>query len=157
VATELGITDPAKAVERIKQLTTENAEFKTKAEKAVKDAAKATAEATVKEYEANISSAPLRKMLVTQLTGELEAGKELEKTETLATLKSLGKAKNLGQSSAGDTGDGAGTTEDKVVARAKELMASDPEIKELAKSDRLKAYNAAVDKAEEELSAGAAS
>jgi hypothetical protein len=76
---------------------------------------------------------------------------DLEKTETMTTLKSLVPLSIFHQSAGGDAG-GAGVGDDvKLDARAKELMASDPELKELARTDRHQAYKNALVLADREF------
>jgi hypothetical protein len=75
-----------------------------------------------------------------RLTAELEAGTELEKTETLQALKSMSPATNLTQHAAADVG-GAGAGDDvKIDAKARELMSSNPRLKRLV--DDGKEYDA---------------
>lgn len=153
VATELGNeTDPAKAVKVIRELRAENEKFKADAKAATKAGAAATAEATIKEYEAAIGSKPLRDMLLGQLTGELEAGTKLDETKTLATLKSMPKAKGLGQNAGADVGANAGEGE-KFVARTKELMATAEFVEMQKVSGFSTAWREAGQRAEKELAA----
>jgi hypothetical protein len=145
-------TDPVKVVKVIRELRADNDRLKKEKDDASKTAAKTTAESTIKQYEAAISSKPLREMLLRQLTGELEAGKKVEETETLATLKSLPKAKNLGQSSSADAASEGEMTEDQILdAKARELMASDPKLKALAATNESEAYKLALFAAEKAL------
>lgn len=151
IGTELGETDPVKAVKKLRELRAELDTLKTTAANAGKAAAKALGEATIKEYESRINSAPLREMLLRQLTGELEAGKKLEETETVKTLKSLPKATNLGRQSGVDVG-AEGSEDDKIEATARELMASDPKLKALcAAGKEYEAYKIALVQAEKKL------
>lgn len=154
LAVELGgEKDPTKQVAKIRELRTQLKAAQDAEAEQKKATIKTTVEATITKYEKAISSVPLRKMLTANLTAELEKGVELEKTETLATLKTLGPATNLGQNSAGDLG-GAGVDDDvKIDARARELLESDSKLKALNARDSHEAYKEAVIQAGRELRA----
>lgn len=159
VAAEFGgETDPAKVVKTVRELRAENQTLKAAAETAKKDAAKATAEATIKQYEKAISSAPLREMFLRQLTGELEAGKKLDETETLKTIKSLPDAANLGRSAGVDVeGEGAADRDTQIERTAQELMASDATLKAMVNSgNRYEAYKQALSMADQKIRSVAA-
>ncbi|HVX39606.1 MAG TPA: phage protease [Gemmatimonadaceae bacterium] len=155
IVAELGESDPLKAVAKIR-------EYRTSAETAQRDAAeqkkaaiKSTVENTVKEYEKALT-VPLREMMVRQLTGELEAGKKLEDSETLKTLKSLKPLGITERASGADDGSSSATSEDdeKLDAKAKELMQSDPEVKAMyAREGFSKAFRLALTKADKLLGA----
>lgn len=151
IGTELAETDPVKAVKKIRELRAEVETFKATAKAAATAAAKTTAESTIKEYEKQINSVPLRAMLLRQLTGELENGKKLEESETLATLKSLPKTAQFSQSTGGDVGEGL-EDDQKLDATARELMTTNPRLKALvAKGDDHEAYKQALLLAEKQL------
>jgi hypothetical protein len=93
----------------------------------------------------------MRALLVRELTGELEAGKKVEETETLKTLKSLPESKNLGQSSSADANGDDMSDDKKLDARARELMTSNPRLKALAATNEHAAYKEALFMADREL------
>lgn len=154
LSAELGESDPGKALAAVRALKASVATATTAAETARKSAIAATVESTVKEHEARIGSVAARKHFAAALTRELEAGTELEKTETLAVLKSLSPATNLGQNTGADTGESAsGDLGSRVAARADALLTENEKLKTLAATDRPAAYKQAVVIAHRELAA----
>lgn len=146
-----GEKDAAKVVAKVRELNAKLTAAEAAATTQKKAAIKATVDATIKAYEKVLGSVPLRTMLTNALTKELDEGKELDKTETMATLKSLSPAVNLTQSAGPDVG-GAGVDDDKKIdARAQELMRDDPEIKALAAKDWSAGYRQASQRAYREL------
>lgn len=133
VGTELGEVEAPKAVEKIRALKTENAEFKRQAEEAKKAQIKLSVETAIKQHEKRIPNAKLRALFTRELTRELEAGVALDKTETLATLKELPADAHQSQSSSGDSGESP-ADDVKLDRKAKELMNSDEEVKALKAS-----------------------
>jgi hypothetical protein len=149
----IGETDPAKAIATVKQLKADNAKLVGDVATATKARIDGQVEATLKKYEARLT-VPLKAMMATQLRAELEKGVEVEKTETVKALESMGQLSITGQRAGGDLGGAAASDESKLVARVDELMRTDPEIKELAQSrGRHAAYLAAAEKAETEFAA----
>jgi phage I-like protein len=151
-----GEIDVTKVVAKIRQLKADNATAAAAAKDAKALSIKTTVDATIKEHEGRIGSVPLREMLTRQLTGELEANKKLEDTDTLKTIKSLPSAQSLGQRAAADpSGAGAADNDgERFNARVKELMASDPELKELTQKNGFSvAWREAGRRAEKELAA----
>lgn len=150
-----GEKDPAKLVATVREL---RAQVKTATDAAAaqkKVAIKTTVDATIKAYEKAVTSVPLREMMTRNLTAELEAGTELEKSETLKTLKSLSPSTKFTQEALADVG-GAGADDDaKIDARANELLESDSHLKALAARDWSSAYKHATQRAARELRSAA--
>lgn len=152
VGAEVG-EDAIKAVTKIRELKTTAETAQRDAAEQKKAAIKTTVETTVKEYEKALT-VPLREMMVRQLTGELESGKKLEETETLKTLKSLKPLGITERASGADDGSSSATSEDdeKLDAKAHELMRTDPELKELRQREGFsKAFRQALVKADKQL------
>jgi hypothetical protein len=144
--------DPAKTVAKVRELRAKVTQAETDAAAAKKADIKTTVEATIKQFEAAIGNVGLRTMMTRELTRELEAGTELEKTETFKTLKELAPDRKFVQSSVADVG-GAGAGDDvKIAARADELLEKDPSLKALSVRDWPEAYRQATSRAVRELS-----
>jgi phage I-like protein len=144
--------DPAKTVAKVRELRAKVTQAETDAAAAKKAGIKTTVDATIKQFEAAIGNVGLRTMMTRELTRELEAGTELEKTETFKTLKELAPDRKFVQSSVADVG-GAGAGDDvKIAARADELLEKDPSLKALSVRDWPEAYRQATSRAVRELS-----
>lgn len=130
VGTELGEVEAPKAVEKIRALKQEVADFRRQADEAKKAQITLSVSTTIKEHEKKIPNKRMRDLFTRELTRELEAGVALDKTETLATLKELPADGNQRQFSSGDTGESA-PDDVKLDTKAKELMESDTEVKAL--------------------------
>lgn len=154
IGAELGETDAAKAAVKIRQLRADL--------KAAQDAAAAhqetaiatTVENALKEHEKALT-VPLREMIGAQLTTELKAGAKLEETKAFKTLKSLTPTGITERRSGADNGEGsaADSLDQKIDAKAKELMTSDAEVKELMNTQgRAAAFRLALVKADKALS-----
>jgi nitrogen regulatory protein PII-like uncharacterized protein len=143
--------DPAKIVTTIRDLRAKVASAETAAKEAKTKELKATVDATMEKHKAKLT-VPLRALMATQLTSELEAGTKLEETQTVKALESLKTLGIFEQNAASDVG-GAGTDDDvKIDARATELLDTDPRLKALAaRSGRHEAYKEAVVQAGREL------
>lgn len=148
-----GEKDPAKQVVKIRELRAAQKAAEDATAAAKKATVKTTVDTTIKAYEKAIGNAALRKIMTDRLTAELEAGTELEKTETFQALKAMSPATNLTQHAAADAG-GAGAGDDvKIDAKARELMSSNPRLKRMVDSgNEYDAYKEAVVLAGRELS-----
>jgi hypothetical protein len=146
-----GEKDPAKVVTAIRGVRTELKAAQDAAIESKKLGIKTTVETTIKAYESAIGTVALRAMLTRELTRELEAGVELEKTETMKTLKELSPSIRFEQSAGPDIGGAATDDDEKLDARAKELLEKDPQLKALASRDWSAAYKQASAKALREL------
>jgi hypothetical protein len=146
-----GEKDPAKVVAAIRGVRTELKAAQDAAIESKKVGIKTTVDATIKQYEAAIGTVALRGLLSRELTRELEAGVELEKTETMKTLKELSPSTKFSQSAGPDIG-GAGTDDDeKLDARAKEILKTDAQLNALATRDWSAAYKQASSRALREM------
>jgi hypothetical protein len=154
VGAEIGETDPAKAVAKVKELKASNLKFEAEAKAAKKAQVDASIEATLKKYEKRLT-VPLKAMFVTQLRAELEKGTKLEDTDTIKALESMTELGIVGQIAGGDLG-GANADDDvKIDAKARELMESNPILKAMvAKGEDHKAYVQALSMAERALGLG---
>lgn len=153
VAAELGEKDPVKAAAKIRELKAQVESATAAAAEVKKAAVKTQVEATVKQYEKALT-VPLREMMVRQLTGELEAGKKLEETDTVKALKSLTSTGITEQRSSADVGTGDTNDDELLDTRAKELMRTDAEVKELRQQQGFSpAFRLALKKANDELAA----
>jgi hypothetical protein len=145
-----GEKDAAKAAVKIRELKAAVKTATDAANEQKKVSIKTQVDATMKQYEKGLT-VPLKEMLSGNLQAELEAGTELEKTKTIATLKSLKPLGIFEQSAAGDAG-GAGKDDDaKIAARAEELLEKDASLKSLASRDWSEAYKRATAQAAREL------
>jgi phage I-like protein len=153
VGAELGETDPAKAVEKVKQLKASVTQYESAAAEAKKAATKAVVDSTLKEHESKFVPA-MRPMLERELTREITEGKAAKDTDV---VKALSAAPKLGiterATGADDGSSSANTTDDvKLDAAAKELMQSDAEVKELYQSrGHSAAFSLALEKASAKL------
>lgn len=154
VSAELGNeTDPIKAVTKIREISTARDAAQASLTSTAGSAIETTAEATMIQHEKKLS-APLRKMMKSNLIGELTAGKKVEDTETVKTLKEMPELKELSsQTALGDSGSNGGkdlTDEAIVHNRAKELQSTDPVIKELMTTNRNEGITRSYTQAENE-------
>jgi hypothetical protein len=154
IGAELGEQDAVKAVAKIRELKAAEQTAKDEASKQKKAAIKTQVEATLKKYE-NRLTVPLRTMMANALTVELEADKKLEETETVKTLESLKPTGITGsQTSQADAGTDGLDDDELLDAKAKELIQSDPEVKELHQKEGFtKAFRFALTKADKLLGA----
>ena len=151
VAAEIGETDPAKSVTKLKEMKAENARFQAEAKAATKARIDKDVETTLGKYEKKLTL-PLKNMIGQQLRAELEKGTKLEETDAVKALESMKDLGITGQNAGADAGGAALDDDAKVAARTEELMKTDPEIKELAASrGRHAAYLAAAEKAQTEF------
>jgi hypothetical protein len=146
-----GEKDPAKVVTSIRALRNELKTAQDAAAEQKKLGVKAAVDATIKSYEKAIGTVALRAMLTRELTRELEAGTELEKTETMKTLKELAPDRKFAQSAGPDIGGAATDDDEKLHARAKEILATDPELKALSATNYGEAYKRATSRAYQEF------
>lgn len=150
VLTELGTTDQTKAIQEIKQLKADKAKLEGDVAAATKARVDSEIETTLKKYEKRLT-VPLRAMMATQLRSELEKGVALDKTETVKALESMTELGITEQRAGGDVG-GANASDDvKLDAKARELMQSNPRLKQLAAKDEHEAYKEALIEAERTL------
>ena len=145
--------DPAKVVGEIRELRAKVATAETAAKDAKTKELKATVDATMEKHK-NKLTAPLRELMASQLTTELEAGAKVEDTKTVKALESMKALSIFSQSSEADVG-GAGVDDEvKMKARVDELMGTNEEVKQLNRSrGRFAAYERACEIAEEEFAA----
>jgi biotin carboxyl carrier protein len=145
--------DPAKIVGTIRELRSKVATAELAAKDAKAKELKTTVDATMEKHKSKLT-APLRALMATQLTSELEAGAKIEDTQTVKALESMKALSIFSQDSVADVG-GAGADDGvKIDARAKELMANDGELKELrTREGHTVAFRAAIQRAKKELSA----
>lgn len=135
VAAELdGETDPVKVATKIRELKSTVQTAIAAAAEQKKAAIRTTVEATIKQYE-NTMTVPLKAMFTQNLTAELEKGVEVEKSETLKTIKSLKPLGIFDQSAGPDVGGAGASDEDKIEALSNELLEKDPSLKALAARD----------------------
>jgi hypothetical protein len=153
LGTEVGETDPAKVLTKVKELKASNAAFKQEAETQRKARIAADVEATMKKYESRLT-VPMRTLMAKQLSVELEAGTKLEEAETAKALESLPDAGIAGQSAAGDIGGSNAAGDDqKLDAKAKELLSTDEDLKALnARQGFAAAFPEALNRARKQLS-----
>jgi phage I-like protein len=159
VAVELGESEATPAVDKIKKLKAKVAEFELEAEKQKVKRVDATIATVFKDNENKLLplSNPVMKFYVEGLRAELMAGKELDKTDTMAAIKALKPHGITSQSSVGDEGKKAPSDDDRLLARVREIMRDDPAVKEVfAKRGQGEAWMLACDKAEAEEAARAA-
>jgi hypothetical protein len=153
VAAEIGETDAAKAVAKVKELKASVADFELKAKTEKAKATKAVVDSTLKELEAKFVPA-MRPMLERELTREIGEGKAAKDTET---VKALTAAPDLGittRTTGADDGSSSANTGDdvKIDAKAKELMQSDAEVKAVQeRSGFSSAFQLALGKARTQL------
>lgn len=142
--------DPAKIVSTIRELRAKVAN----AEQAAKDAKtkelKATVDATMEKHKAKLT-VPLRALMATQLTTELDAGKKLEDTDTVKALESMKTLGIFQQQSSGDAGAAGTDDDDKLEARAQEILRDDPALSKQAGGDHYGAYMKALERADREM------
>jgi phage I-like protein len=145
VGKELGESDPAKAVAKVRELTAAVARHEQAAKDAQATAIKTTVEATLKEHESKYVPA-MRPMLERELTRELTEGKVAKDTDVVKALSAAPATGITGRSSGTDLGgDATGNMDERLDREAKSLLATDPELKELAKTD----YSRALDRAQD--------
>jgi hypothetical protein len=133
LAAEIGETDPAKAVAKVKELKALVATHEATAKTAKAAQIKTTVEATLVKHEKRLTK-PSRDYFATQLTRELEAGAaKIEDTDTFKVLSGLPELGITSRATGADDGSSSANTGDdkKLDAKAKELMNSNAEIKAL--------------------------
>lgn len=146
--------DPAKIVTTIRELRSKVASAELAAKDAKTKELKAVVDATMEKHKAKLT-VPLRALMATQLTSELEAGTKIDDTQTVKALDSMKALSIFGQDSVADVG-GAGAGDDvKIAARAEELLEKDPSLKALSVRDWPEAYRQATSRAHRELSSAA--
>jgi hypothetical protein len=142
--------DATKIVTTIRELRAKVAN----AEQAAKDAKtkelKATVDATMEKHKAKLT-VPLRALMATQLTSELDAGKKLEDTDTVKALESMKTLGIFTQESSGDAGAAGTDDDDKLEARAQEILREDPVLSKKAAGDHYGAYMQALARADREM------
>jgi phage I-like protein len=154
VAVELGESEATPAVDKIKKLKAKVAEYELEAEKQKVKRVDATIATVFKDNENKLLplTNPVMKFYVDGLRAELMAGKDLDKTDTMAAIKALKPHGITSQSSTGDEGKRAPSDEDRLLSRAKEIRNTDEEVKELTRQGKTaEAWDLACDKAEAEF------
>lgn len=152
VGAEIGETDPAKAAAKIRELkaTADTARAATEASEA--SARELAADGILKNNEKRLTPA-LKDYFRPQLLSELKAGTKAGATLAEKAIAALPEITALsGRQSGADTGKNAPTDEDSILAdRAEALMSENEQLKELAKTDRPKAYKQALRLAQKEI------
>jgi biotin carboxyl carrier protein len=146
--------DPAKIVTTIRELRSQVAAAETAAKDAKKKELTAVVTTTIEKYK-NKLTAPLRELMTAQLTTELEAGTKVEETKTVKALESMKTLGIFTQDSSGDAGAAGTDDDDKLEARAQELLRDDPVLSKQAGGDHYGAYMKALERANRELRAAA--
>lgn len=146
LSAEIGEKDPAKAVASIRALKATNATLTAKAKDEQKARIATSVESFLKTHEKRIASVPLKNMFARQLTGELDAAPDtkVEETETGKTVAGLPETGTTERASGADIGGEKAGDDVKLDAKAKELMNSDAELKELS---RVQGFNVAFPRA----------
>jgi hypothetical protein len=134
VGDAIGEPDTTKALAKIKATQAELTRLSAEAAAAKKAAIATQVEAFLVKHESKLT-VPLKKMMANALSKEMEEGKPLAETETAATVESLPDTGITKQHSIGDKGEKATTDDQKIDAKAKELMESDAEVKNLTARD----------------------
>lgn len=147
VGAAIGEPDPAKAIAKITELTTKVTRLEGEVGAATKAKIEGQVTATMTKYEKRMT-VPLKTSMATQLRAELEKGTELEKTETVKVLESLKELGITEQVAGGDLGGANADYDVKLDAKARELQASNPRIKQLSEKDPHEGYKAALLEAE---------
>jgi phage I-like protein len=159
LSVELTEVDPDKAHAKLREIKNENNDFRLKAEKAEEKRVEQTVATTMKEFEDRTTPFSRDKVWAPALKTELRANPQLDvkQTETYKALKQEKPHHITDQSSSGDSGQKGPNQQDRLLARAQELMKDDPEVKEaITKRGRGEAFMLAFDKAEAEEAARAA-
>jgi phage I-like protein len=159
VAVELGESEATPAVDKIRKLKAKVAEYEVEAEKQRVKRVDSVIATVFRDNEGKLlpESHPAMQFYRDGLRAELMAGTELEKTKTMAAIKALKPHGITEQSSAGDDGRKGPDDDDRLLSRAREIMDTDEEVRELHKKrGRGEAWMLACDKAEDEFDARAA-
>jgi hypothetical protein len=142
--------DPAKIVTAIRELRSTVASAEQVAKDAKAKELKAIVDATMEKHKAKLT-VPLRALMATQLTTELTAGAKLEDTQTVKALESMKTLGIFTQESSGDAGAAGTEDDDKLEARAQEILRDDPVLSRQAGGDHYGAYMKALERADREL------
>lgn len=152
VTAAVGETDPAKAAAAITALKATADGAQTATEAAQKTAREAAADKILAKHEKRVTPAT-KEFYRQSIIRELTAGVAEDKTETekaVAVLPEHGIT--TPRQSGADTGTNAPTDDDSILAeRATALMSENEQLKELAKTDRPKAYKQALRLAQKEI------
>lgn len=136
VAAELaGAAEPTAALSAIRTLRSTVEERDATIAQLQRENRERLVELTLRGFE-NKLTPPAKKLYAAQLSRELEAGVELDKSETIAALGSLPDIPGLSGQSTGSgesqNGAGEGLTEDAVLlSRMNDIMANDPEVSKI--------------------------
>lgn len=154
VAAEVGETDPAKAVEKVRELKKKAKDADDAVEASRKTAIQATADGILQKHE-NRLTPDTKKYFGAQLRAELEKGVEAGKTETEKVIGALPVITALsGRQSSADSGKDAPTDMDsRINERALSLLSENAELKSLNEKDPSKAFKRAISMARSELHA----
>lgn len=154
LAAELDESDPAKAVDKLRALKAENKRFSDEQAALKKARVDAQVAEVRQQFEKKVTPAFFDNVCARQLRQELDSGKvKPEDTDTVKALKALPEHGITERASLGDAGgSGAGATgDDKAMAKVKEILNSNEEVKELRKkSGEYAAYMRACEIAEQE-------
>lgn len=151
VIAELGESDPAKAVNSIKELKATADAARRDKEDSTKKANESARDAILLKHEKRLTPAQ-KDYFGVQLMAELSAGKKPGETATEKVIESLPENKALGRKSAADGGKDAPTDRDaRIALRANELLESNPVLKKMAEKDDYGAYKRALRMASSEI------
>lgn len=151
VGTELGETDPAKALAKVKQLKADSTRLTTELAQQKSARVKADVDATLTKHEKRITPAT-KEYFRKQLTSELESGVVLDRSETVKAIEALPEHNITERKSGPDVDDGKKKGGDKVIELARTIMRDDPEIRELhLKKGFSSAFREATLRAEQQL------
>jgi hypothetical protein len=153
VLAETGAADPAKAIAAIAQLKVTSKSAADGAAAAKATAIAAQVEGVMTKHEKKLT-VPSKKLFANSLRVELESGAKLGETETEKALASMQDGPGAGtRASAGDNGeqDAPASQDERIAARAEAIVREDPELAQLAKTDKAEALSRAIGKAGKEL------
>lgn len=151
LTTELGVTDPKKAVAKVRELTIENKRFQDEAAAQKKARIDSEVATEMKKHEKKVTPSLRDTFYGPALRAELESGIELAKSKTVIALNALSANGVTERASGGDDGSTEESADVQLDKRARALMASDPELKALAEKDWGKAYDSATDRVAKEM------
>lgn len=152
VTAAVGETDPVKAAAAVTALKATADSARTATEAAQKTAREAAADKILAKHEKRVTPAT-KEFYRASIVRELTAGVAEDKTETEKVVAALPEHGITAlRKSGADTGKNAPTDEDSILAeRADALMSENEQLKELAKTDRPKAYKQALRLAQREI------
>lgn len=147
---EVGESDPAKAVTKIRELKTVAEASRQAAESAANTAIEASRDAVLTKHENRLTPA-MKEYFGPQIVTELKAGKKAGETAVEKVIGEL-PVLSLSRKSGADNGTNADTDRDtRINERAEALMAEKPELVEMSKKDKGGAFKKAIRMAAREL------